>query len=323
MSNSEGTGRSGMKVFVAGATGTLGRPVVRRLLARGHEVIGLTRSPSKRGLIESLGARAVTGDALDKEAMLRIVRETAPTHVAHLLTALPAFAPLRASQLKATNELRERGTENLLAASVAAGVKRMVLESFLGVYGSGPPDLLLTEDSPLPPIPDRSQTRDVALALRSLESQAAQAAQAGRLECVVLRFGLFYGPEVPSTAELARRLRARQVFVPKGADGAASFIHIEDAAAATVAALEHPSPGGVYNIVDDEPVAMTEYLSLMAQAFEAPPPRTAPVWLIRAVAPLMAGMAFNRLTLSNAKARRELGWRPKHPSMRGVADLAA
>jgi nucleoside-diphosphate-sugar epimerase len=323
VSSSEGIGRSGMKVLVAGATGTLGRPVVRMLLARGHDVIGLTRSPSRRGVIESLGARAVTGDALDRDAMLRIFQETAPTHVAHLLTALPAFAPLRPSQLKATNELRERGTENLLAASVAAGVKRMVLESFLGIYGGGPPDLLLTEDSPLPPVPDRSLTRGMALALRSLESQAKQATRAGLVECVVLRFGLFYGPEVPSTRELGRRLRARQVFVPKGANGAASFIHIEDAAAATVAALEHPSPDGVYNIVDDEPVAMTEYLSLMARAFGAPEPRTAPAWLIRAVAPLIAGMAFNRLTLSNAKARRELGWRPKYPSIRGAAELAA
>ncbi len=313
-----------MKVLIAGATGTLGRPVVKMLVAHGHEVVGLTRREAKRQMLESMGARAVIGDALNGEEMRRIVREVAPTHVAHLLTALPAGGPLRPAQLKPTNELRTRGTANLLEASVAAGVKRVVLESFLGVYGTTPNHQLATEQDPLPAVPEHTLWHDTLLALRSLENQAAQAARSGAIETVVLRFGLFYGPDVPTSVDLAKRLRARQVFVPKNANGVGSFIHIDDAAAATVTALERtPATTGIYNIVDDDPVGIAEFVSITARAAAAPPPRTAPAWLVRMVAPIVASMASNRLMLSNDKARRELGWRPGHRSMRDGFEVAA
>jgi nucleoside-diphosphate-sugar epimerase len=312
-----------MRVFVAGATGALGRPLVRLLRARGHEVIGLTRSPLRSGLLEALGARPAVADALDATALGRVVRESEPSHVVHLLTALPAAGPLRGRDLRATNALRTDGTANLLHASLAAGARRLVGESFAGVYGNAGFDSPRDEAAPLPPAPASGGFRSAVLAMRSLEEQLAEARRSGRIDTVALRFGPIYGPEVGSTLALARRLRRRQVFVPRAARGVASFVHVDDAAAATFAALECPRPGAVYNVVDDEPMAIAEYLRLSATAFGAPPPRTAPFWLVRLAAPLVAAAAATRLPLSNARARRELGWRPAYPSLReGLRQVA-
>jgi nucleoside-diphosphate-sugar epimerase len=303
-----------VKVFVAGATGALGRPLVRRLVAGGHEVIGLTRSAQKRPLLESLGARPVVADALDADALSRAVRNAQPTHVVHLLTALPAEGPIRAAHLRATNEVRTRGTENLIRAATDAGVRRLVAESFVGVYGAVDSDAPHTEDETLTPVPPAGVMRDGLIAMRSLEEQMLAART--RLETVVLRYGLFYGPEVPSTVGVIRRLRRGQMFFPKGARGVGSFIHIDDAAEATVAALEAERPSAVYNIVDDEPTALVDYLTLSAEVFGTRPPRAAPVWLVKLLAPMIAEMASVRLPLSNAKARAELGFRPMHPTLR-------
>src|SRR5262245_6011396 len=301
-----------MKVFVAGATGAMGQPLVRALVQRGHEVIGLTRSPSKRPLLESLGARAAVADALDADGLHRTVVEAAPTHVVHLLTALPAAGPMRASDLHATNELRVRGTANLLRAAIDARARRVVAESFIGVYGRAKFDRPRSEDEPLPP-PTEGGFRDGLLALRAMEEQLARARAAKDIEAVTLRFGGIYGPEVASLQATVKMLRARRIFLPRGAaNGLVTYIHVDDAAAATIAALEHPSPGAVYNIVDDEPMSLPAFLGIVASAIGAQPPRTMPAWIFRFVAPLMAEVVAVRMPLSNAKAKHELGWKPAY-----------
>jgi nucleoside-diphosphate-sugar epimerase len=303
-----------MKVFVAGATGVLGRPLVRALIEGGHEVTGLTRSPARRDRIEALGARAAVADALDAASIARVVQEAAPTHVVHVLTALPPAGPMRPRDLRATNLVRTRGTANLLHAAREAGARRVVAESFLGVYGAAGFDRPRGEDEPLPP-PGRGSLREAVLALRAMETQLLEARAAG-LETVALRYGGFYGPGVPGLSGLGHALRARKVFVPRGANGVASFIHVDDAVTATVAALEHPAPSAVYNVVDDEPIALTAYLAAAAAAFGAPPPRSLPAWIVGLAAPVIAAAAFMRVPLSNAKAKAELGWRPAYPSVR-------
>jgi nucleoside-diphosphate-sugar epimerase len=301
-----------MKVFIAGATGALGQPLVRALVHRGHEVIGLTRSASKRPLLESLGARAAVANALDEDALKRALVQAAPTHVVHLLTALPAAGPMRARDLEATNELRVRGTANLLRAAIDAHVKRIVAESFIGVYGRANFDRPRGEDEPLPP-PSGGGFREALLALRSMEDQLARARDLKAIETVTLRFGGIYGPDVASLQATVRMLRARRIFLPRATSDIMTFVHVDDAAEATIAALEQPSPGAVYNIVDDEPMSLRTFLGIVASAIGAPPPRTMPAWLFRLVAPLMVEVLAVRMPLSNAKAKRELGWKPVYP----------
>jgi nucleoside-diphosphate-sugar epimerase len=313
-----------MKVFVAGATGALGRPVVRRLVAHGHDVVGLTRNPDKRALLASLGARPAVADALDAAVLAAAVRDASPEVVLHLLTALPPDGPLRPAHLKATNAVRTTGTANLVQAARAAGARRLVAESFVGIYGAARFDTPRDEDVALAPEPPGGAFREGLAAMRALEDQLRAAARDGRLETTSLRIGFFYGADVPSTRSLARMLARRRMFVPKGADGIGAFVHIEDAAAAVVAAAESPSVSAVYNVVDDEPMPLTTFFALAAQALGTPPPPTAPAWLVRLLAPVPAVGASIQLRLSNARARRELGWRPAFPTVReGLAEVAA
>ena len=313
-----------MKVFVAGATGALGLPLVRELVARKHEVIGLTRSPHKRALLEELGAQAAVADALDAAGLERAVRAAAPTHVVHMLTALPKNGALRRGDLVATNELRVTGTANLLRAAIAAGARRIVGESFIYVYGYG--DLgtsMLTEDE-LPPIRKPNAALQATVeALRSLEEQLVNANRQGLIEAIVLRYGLTYGPENPSTRSMYEQLRRRRVPLVRGARGIAPFVHIDDAVTATIAALERGRPGAIYNIVDDKPVGFNEYIRTAVQAFGAPRPLMVPRWLLRLFAPTLAAGAMTRLPVSNARARRELGWQPRFPTYReGLRQVA-
>lgn len=303
-----------MRIFVAGATGTIGMPVVRRLREADHDVIGLTRTVEGAAALRRAGVQAVVGDALDRDGLERIVETSRPTHVLHLLTALPKAGATRARDLRATNELRIHGTENLLRASIAAGVKRIVAESFVIAYGVG--DL---GGDPLP----ESQLgggvhRDPAVqaiveATRSLEAQMAAASNS--IETVVLRFGFIYGPKVPSTAAMLEALRRRRLPLIRGAAGLGSFVHVDDAADAVVSALERGRSGEVYNIADDQPIGMTGFLLEAARALGAPSPRSVPRWLARLVAPLGAELVSSRTPMSNARARRELSWAPRYPSI--------
>jgi 2-alkyl-3-oxoalkanoate reductase len=313
-----------MKVFVAGATGALGLPLVRELVARGHDVTGLTRSPAKRSLLENIGARATVTDVFDAPALEAAVRAAAPTHVVHMLSALPKNGPLRITDIAATNQLRIIGTTNLLRAAIAAGAQRIVGESFSAVYGYGDLGERPRDEDNLPTVRETDAGASAVVeALRSLEDQLLAANAQGAIEAIVLRYGMSYGPENPSTLFMIDMLRKRWLPLVRGAGGIGSFVHIDDAATATIAALERGRPGVIYNIVDDEPVNLNDYLSLLAQESGARRPITIPSWLVRLAAPLAASIAQARLPLSNARAKRDLDWRPRYPSYReGLRQVA-
>jgi len=314
-----------MRIFVAGGTGTLGVPLIRLLRSRGHEVVALTRSETKRPLMESLGADTAVADALDPSGLRSAVVTARPTHVVHLLTALPGSgAPARAADLEPTNRLRVEGTKNLIEAAVAAGATRIVAESFLIVYGIGnhgtdPVD----EDVPLLPVRPGQAFGQAIEALRSLESQVLDVDRRGAIEGIVLRYGGFYGPDAPSTRFLVERLQRRRLPLPRDGHGRLPFVHVDDAAAATAASLEQGRRGAVYNVVDDEPVSLAEFARRTAAVVGAPNPLVVPRWLVRLASPIAAELVDLRLPLSNARARRELGWAPRYSTTReGLAQVA-
>jgi nucleoside-diphosphate-sugar epimerase len=307
-----------MKVLVAGATGALGRQLVPKLAARGHEVFGMTRSESKRELIRGLGATPVVADALDPEAVAKAVAESDPEVIVHQLTALSSSIDLRHfdRDLELTNRLRTEGTDHLLAAGRAIGVKRFVAQSFAGwpFARSGGP--VKSEDDPLDPAPPHGMRRGLE-AIRHLEAAVTGAEWTTG---IVLRYGGFYGPgtSIAPEGEHFELIRKRRFPVVGDGGGVWSFIHIEDAADATVAAVEHGSRG-IYNVVDDEPAPVAEWLPAIARSVGAKPPRRVPRWLGRLLAGEVATVMMTEVRgASNAKARRELGWRPAHPSWRGV-----
>jgi 2-alkyl-3-oxoalkanoate reductase len=305
-----------VKVFVAGAGGILGRHLLPRLLAAGHDVVGTSRSLERLVDIESLGAEEVAMDALDRQAVTAAVTAARPDAIVHALTALPPGGPTKVSDLDATNRLRSDGTANLLAAAREAAVARFVAQSLIGVYGRAA-DGALTEDAPLADVP--APGAGVVGALRSLEEQVLAAGG------IVLRFGFFYGPDVPSTQAAVKRLRRRMLPMPGGGPGVATHTHIEDAAGGTLAALERGRGGEAYNIVDDQPVTFGQFFRELARAGGAPAPMRIPVWLGRLVAPYATALAVEaRLAASNAKARSELAWQPVYPTYReGLATLNA
>jgi nucleoside-diphosphate-sugar epimerase len=296
------TKQAQLTVVVAGGSGTIGIPLVRALVEAGHRVAATTRSPEKQSLIRSLGATPVLVDALDATALDTAVRSVAPTHVIHELTALPKAGVKRASDLEPTNRLRDEGTRNLLRAAIAARAKRIIVGSFamLGAQ-QGATD---------------GESRRAADAVKSMESQVLDAARRGDIEAVVLRYGLFYGPGNPSTDEMIALVRKRRLPRIRGDQGQLPYIHLHDAVAATVAALERGASGGVYEIVDDHPSSFSEMIEGMADIVGAPRPFTVPAWLPRLFAPYMARLLAIRLPLSNARARRDLGWTPQFPSYR-------
>jgi nucleoside-diphosphate-sugar epimerase len=294
----------GMKVFVAGGSGTIGVPLVRALVAAGHEVVATTRSREKERLIRGLGATPVVVDALDAAALERAVTAAAPTHVVHELTALPKTGPRRASDLESTNRLRDEGTRNLLRASIAAGTRRIVVGSF-AMIGSAPE------------VRARGAEVDGAVqAVRSMESQVLEAARLGTIEGIVLRYGLFYGPGNPATEEMIALVRRRRLPRLRNDGGLLPYIHLSDAVTATVTALDRGPSGSVYDVVDDHPTSFSEMVAGMAEIVGAPRPFAVPGWLLRLVAPYTARLLTLRLPLSNEKARRELGWAPAFPSYR-------
>lgn len=314
-----------MKVFVAGATGTLGAPLVRALVSRKHEVVGLTRSPEKRRVLEQLGAGVAVADALDARGLEQAVCAARPDCVFHLLTAIPKNAPLRAAHMKATNELRTTGTTNLLRAAVAAGAKRIVAESMIFAYGFGDHGAgLKSEADALQKSEPQGWLQEIVDALRSLEDQLLAASGRGLIEAIPLRYGLFYGSPSPSTEYMVKMLRRRLLPTAKGAQGVASWIHLEDAVSASVAAMEHGSAGEIYNIVDDEPVGMNEWILDAARALDAPAPFSIPLRLIRLLMPYMAVVFDTRLPVSNRKAKNDLGWRLRYPNYQeGMQEVVA
>ena len=295
-----------MNVFIAGGSGAIGVPLVRKLVAAGHQVTALTRSASKAEMLRALGATPAVADALDAEALRRVVVAAHPTHVIHQLTALPQAGPKSAKELAPTNRLRIEGTRNLIDAAAAAGVKRLVVGSFAPLaVSSGVP----------------SQPDGAADAIQSMESQVIDANARHLVDGIVLRYGLFYGPENAMTKQMIALARRRMLPAFRGDQGLLPPIHLEDAASATVAALEHGTPGSIYDIVDDHPVSMSELARTIAETVGARKPFAIPLWLPKLLAPYMAQVLSVRLPLSNAKARAELGWRLMFPTIReGYSD---
>jgi nucleoside-diphosphate-sugar epimerase len=307
-----------MDVVVAGASGALGTVLVPQLLAAGHTVTGLSRSESGLRRIEAAGARALRADILDEPGLVRALSDVRADAVVHQATALDR-TPSRHRHLHATNALRDRGTAHLLRCAAQIGARRFVTQSFFLGYGyrdHGP--ALVTEDRPFGEL--TGDAFDVHL--RSMRANEDQVLGATGIEGVALRYGLFYGADRSTTAmlDLARR---RRLPVPVPA-GVTSPVHLEDAAAATVAALERGQPGQAYNVVDDQPVGFDEFLRALAAAAGAPPPRQVPAWTLRPLPYLHALLAGTRIRVSNQKAREELAWAPRHPSCHeGLAALAA
>lgn len=292
-----------MRVFVAGASGTIGIPLVRALVAAGHQVTALTRSLGKQDELRRLGATPAFADALDAEALRAAVLEAKPTHVIHQLTALPKEGPSRASDLVATNRLRIDGTRSLLDAAIRAGSRRFIGGSFALLPGA-------ETESP------GAGANEAANANWSMESQILDANRSNQIEAIVLRYGLFYGPTNPSTIKMVEMVRKHRFPTIRGDRGLLPFIHIGDAVSATVAALDQGAPGRVYDIVDDKALSISEAVRIIAEYIGAPAPRRMPAWLLRLMSPYRARMLSMRLPLSNAQARAELKWRPIYPTLR-------
>jgi nucleoside-diphosphate-sugar epimerase len=299
-----------MRVFVTGATGALGRHLVPGLIAAGHEVTATTRTSAKVAQLREAGAEPVILDGLDREAVIAAVLAASPEVIVHEMTALADMRSLRNMDrvFAATNELRTRGTDNLLAAAERAGTRRVIAQSAerMNERSGGP---VKTEKDPLDSRPVRSAARTVA-AIRHVEQTVPEAVPEG----IVLRYGSFYGPG--ASQPLLDMVRKRQMPVIGGGTGIWSFIEMTDAAAATLAAVGRGAPG-IYNITDSDPAPVAEWLPYLAKVADAKPPLRVPAWLGRLLAGefVVVQMTSARGT-SNEKARKELDWEPRYASWR-------
>jgi len=297
-----------VRVFVAGASGALGSRLVPQLIDAGHEVIGTHNSPASAELLRVLGTKPVMVDLLDARAVRKAVLQSEPDAIVHQATALAnmKFGRSLDKTFAKTNELRTKGTDALLAAAREAGVRRFVAQSFAPYRYAREGGPVKTEDDPLDPTPPPN-TQETYGAMTYLENVVTD------FGGIALRYGGFYGA---ANDGLIEPVRKRQVPIVGDGGGIMSFVHLEDGAAAAVLALEHDEPA-IYNIVDDEPAPVREWLPVLAQALGAKPPRHFPKWLAR----LFAGeaavvMGTEARGASNAKAKRELGWTPRYPTWR-------
>ncbi len=300
-----------MRVLVVGATGAIGRQLIPQLVQAGHQVSATSRSPAKLDSLGAAGANPMLLDGLQAQAVGEVVAKAEPEVIVHEMTAIPASINLRKFEqtFAATNKLRTTGLDHLLAAAAAQGVRRLIVQSYGGwpnIRSGGP---VKTEDDPLDPDPPATQ-RATLDAIRYLERAVTTAG----LEGLALRYGNLYGPG--SSEQFVRLLKRRQVPIIGSGAGVWSFLHVTDAAAATVAAVNGGAPG-IYNIVDDEPATVAQWLPVMARAAGARPPMHVPAWVGR----LAAGEAgLSMMTqirgCSNAKAKASLGWQPIWPTWR-------
>jgi nucleoside-diphosphate-sugar epimerase len=314
-----------MKVLVAGATGAIGKQLVPRLIDDGHQVVAITRSESKRDQIEAMGATPVVADVLDPDDVARVVAEAEPEVIIHELTALNRPLDFRHFDrgFAETNRLRTEATDHLLAAGRAVGAKRFIAQSYTGWPYARTGGPVKSEDDPLDPAPPDAM-RESLDAIRHLEDAVTGAEWT---EGIVLRYGGFYGPGTslsPEGGAQVELLHKRRFPVVGNGGGIWSFVHIEDAAEATVAAVTH-GRRGIYNIVDDDPAPVAEWLPAAARAVGAPKPRHVPRWLGRIAAGEAGVVMMTEVRgASNEKAKRELGWEPRHASWRqGFAEVAA
>lgn len=306
-----------MRIFLTGASGAIGRPLVPRLLAVGHEVVGTTTTEAKVEPLRELGAEPMVVDLLDPDAVGEAVAAADPDAIIHEATALASGIDPRHldRDFAITNRLRTEGTDHLLAAGRAAGIERFVAQSFTGWTWGRNGGRLRADDEPNDPDPPKK----VAPIIAAVEHLEAAVTSAAPIVGTVLRYGGFYGPgtslELDPPGEQVEAILKRQYPVVGGGRGVWSFVHVDDAADATVLALT--APGGVYNVVDDDPVQVAELLPAIAERVGAAPPRRVPRWIGRLFAgEAAAAMMCDVRGASNAKAKRELGWEPAHPSWR-------
>jgi nucleoside-diphosphate-sugar epimerase len=311
-----------VKIFIAGASGAIGSHLVAQLVARGHEVVGTTRSVAKTGVLRALGAEPVIVDALDPDSVADVVAKAEPEVIVHQATALNG--PINVRNVKrmaaATNRLRSEGTDHLLAAGRAVGIRKFVAQSnFAVLERTGDP--VADETGRIEPNPPKDVKEGVD-ALRHLEDAVTGITWA---DGIVLRYGGFYGPgtgiEAAPDAVMAELIRKRRFPIVGGGGGVWSMVHITDAASATVAAIERGKPG-IYHVADDEPAPVREVLLELARVLGAKPPRRVPAWVARLLAGKGAVDIMTRAVgISSEKIKRELGWTLQYPSWRkGFAD---
>ena len=303
-----------MRVFVAGASGAIGRPLIPKLVGAGHEVTGMTRSKARAEDVRRGGAGAAVVDVFDAAALRAAVEEAGAEVIVHELTALPDRLDFRKKDIYApTNRVRTEGTRNLLAAARAAGASRFICQSIAFAYRNDGVRLKSEDDALLEDAPD-----PFGSGVRALREMESMVLGAGALEGLVLRYGFFYGPgtHYAEDGTLVADVRRRRLPIVGKGTGIFSFIHVDDAADATVAAVERGTPG-VYNITDDEPAPTSEWVPALAEAAGAKRPLRVPLWLARLVGGTQAADFASELRgASNEKAKRELGWRPAHSSWR-------
>lgn len=305
-----------MKIFLAGATGALGRRLVPRLVSNGYQIVGMTRSAEKAESLRSVGVEPVVADGLDRDAVLQAVTRAKPEVVIHQMTSLTGVMSFKKLDEKfvTTNRLRTTGTDILLEAARAAGARRFIAQSYAGWPYERTGGPAKTEEEPFDPNPPAAMSRTLE-AIRYLESAVLGASG---LEGIVLRYGSFYGPGtyVAEGGMIVDLVRKRKLPIIGNGAGVWSFIHLDDAASATLSAVERGAPG-LYNIADDEPAPVAVWLPELAQILGAKPPRHVPVWLGRLAAGEPGVSMFTQIRgAMNAKAKRELGWRLLYPSWR-------
>lgn len=309
-----------MKILVAGASGAMGQALVPLLVAAGHDVVGIVQRPRSTEIVRALGGKPRTTDALDAAAVLSCFREVRPQVVIHQLTAIPAALDMRHfdREFALTNLLRTEGTRNLLAAALDVGATHFIAQGFAGwTYGrsaNGSKSKLKIEEDALDPAPP-AKMRSTLNALKTMERAVLSEP---RITGTVLRYGGFYGPHtsIGKDGSIVQAVRRRKLpLVGEGA-GVWSFVHIDDAASATAAVVQ-AGRGGVYNVVDDEPAPVSEWLSFLAHCAHARPPRQVPAWFAKLVIGEHVVAMMNEIRgVSNAKIKRELGWTPRWPSWR-------
>jgi len=304
-----------MKVFVAGATGAMGKQLVPRLVAAGHEVVGMTSKEANRGLVADLGATPAVADALDSDQVAEAVGRAGAEAIVHELTAIGSIDMRHFDRdFALTNRLRTEGTDHLLSAGRAAGARRFVAQSAVYGFYARTGGAVKSEEDPLDPSPP-PELRGSMAAVRHLEEAVLGATWA---EGIVLRYGAFYGPGTSMSAggEQYEMVRKRKFPLVGNGAGVWSFVHIADAAEATVAAVDHGKPG-IYNVVDDDPAPVSEWLPALAQALGAKKPMRVPRFIGRMFAGEAGAVFMTEIRgASNAKAKRDLGWQPQHGSWR-------
>jgi nucleoside-diphosphate-sugar epimerase len=305
-----------MRIFVAGSTGVVGRTLVPLLLNDGHDVVGLVRSAGKVREVEAMGAKAVVADALDKDGLTTAIRKAEPEVILNELTSLAGAGDFKKldEELALTNRFRTEVTDTMLAAARDVGARRFITQSFCGWPFAREGGPVKTEEDPLDPDPPAHFGKSLA----AIRHQEDAVRQAENVEALALRYGIFYGPGtgIAKDGLIVELVRDRKIPIVGDGGGIWSFVHIADAAQATLQAISRGEPG-VYNVVDDEPAPVSAWLPALAAAVGAAPPRHVPVWLGRLA---IGDGGVSMMTVirggSNAKAKRELGWQPTYPSWR-------